>query len=110
MKPVTIAKEIEAFVGDRLLESMWREALWLIKDDITTVKELDDVMRYSFGLRWAQMGMFEVYRVAGGEAGMRHFMAQFGPCLKRSEEHKSEHQSLMRKSYAVFCLQKKKHK
>src|SRR5690606_22159599 len=68
--------------GDRLLESMWREALWLIKDDITTVKELDDVMRYGFGLRWAQMGMFEIYRVAGGEAGMRHFMAQFGPCLK----------------------------
>ncbi len=28
------------------------------------------------------MGMFQVYRVAGGEAGMRHFMAQFGPCLK----------------------------
>ena len=27
------------------------------------------------------MGMFQVYRVAGGEAGMRHFMAQFGPCL-----------------------------
>jgi carnitine 3-dehydrogenase len=39
-------------------------------------------MRYGFGLRWAQMGMFQVYRVAGGEAGMRHFMAQFGPCLK----------------------------
>ena len=39
-------------------------------------------MRYSFGLRWAQMGMFQVYRIAGGEAGMRHFMAQFGPCLK----------------------------
>jgi len=82
MKPVVIAKEIEAFVGDRLLEAMWREALWLIKDDITTVKELDDVMRYSFGLRWAQMGMFEVYRIAGGEAGMRHFIAQFGPALK----------------------------
>ena len=29
----------------------------------------------------AQMGVFETYRVAGGEAGMRHFMAQFGPCL-----------------------------
>src|SRR3546814_1522993 len=26
----------------------------------------------------------------------------------RSEEHKSELQSLMRKSYAVFCLKKKK--
>ena len=82
MKPVVIRKEIEAFVGDRLLEAAWREALWLIKDGICTVEELDDIMRYGFGLRWAQMGMFQVYRVAGGEAGMRHFMAQFGPCLK----------------------------
>src|SRR3546814_4303551 len=29
---------------------------------------------------------------------------------KRSEEHTSELQSLMRSSYAVFCLKKKKHK
>ena len=82
MKPVVIRKEIEAFVGDRLLEAAWREALWLVKDGICTVEELDDIMRYGFGLRWAQMGMFQVYRVAGGEAGMRHFMAQFGPCLQ----------------------------
>lgn len=82
MKPVMIRKEIEAFVGDRLLEAMWREALWLVKDGICTVEELDDIMRFSFGLRWAQMGMFQVYRIAGGEAGMRHFMAQFGPCLQ----------------------------
>ncbi len=82
MKPVVVRREIEAFVGDRLLEAMWREALWLIRDGICTVEELDDIMRYSFGLRWAQMGMFQVYRIAGGEAGMRHFMAQFGPCLK----------------------------
>src|SRR3546814_2821651 len=30
--------------------------------------------------------------------------------LRRSEEHTSELQSLMRISYAVFCLKKKKHK
>src|SRR3546814_7994790 len=30
-------------------------------------------------------------------------------CDKRSEEHTSELQSLMRISYAVFCLKKKKH-
>jgi carnitine 3-dehydrogenase len=82
MKPVVIRKEIEAFVGDRLLEALWREALWLINDDVTTVEELDDIIRYSFGLRWAQMGLFQTYRIAGGEAGMRHFMNQFGPCLK----------------------------
>src|SRR3546814_5184080 len=32
-----------------------------------------------------------------------------GPITLRSEEHTSELQSLMRISYAVFCLQKKKH-
>ncbi|RFC63772.1 carnitine 3-dehydrogenase [Fulvimarina endophytica] len=82
MKGVHIAKEIDAFVGDRLLEALWREALWLIKDGICDVETLDDVIRYSFGLRWAQMGLFQTYRIAGGEAGMRHFLAQFGPALK----------------------------
>jgi carnitine 3-dehydrogenase len=81
MKGVILKKEIEAFVGDRLLEAVWREGLWLIHDDICDTETLDDVIRYSFGMRWAQMGMFETYRIAGGEAGMRHFLAQFGPCL-----------------------------
>src|SRR3546814_3705695 len=33
-----------------------------------------------------------------------------GGCVDRSEEHTSELQSLMRISYAVFCLKKKKSK
>jgi hypothetical protein len=61
MKCVVINKEIDAFVGNRLLEAAWREALWLIKDGVCTVEELDDIMRYGFGLRWAQMGMFQTY-------------------------------------------------
>src|SRR3546814_5768370 len=36
-----------------------------------------------------------------------HVSARFH---QRSEEHTSELQSLMRTSYAVFCLKKKKHK
>jgi carnitine 3-dehydrogenase len=82
MKPLHVRKEVDAFVGDRLLEALWREALWLVHDDVATAEEIDDVIRYSFGLRWAQMGTFMVYRIAGGEAGMRHFMNQFGPALK----------------------------
>src|SRR3546814_4056409 len=34
--------------------------------------------------------------------------AAFSACARRSEEHTSELQSLMRISYAVFCLKKKK--
>ena len=82
MKPVRIRREIDAHVADRLLEAMWREALWLVRDGIATTEEIDTVIRCGFGPRWAQMGLFETYRIAGGEAGMRHFLAQFGPALK----------------------------
>jgi carnitine 3-dehydrogenase len=82
MSPIRIGKEIDAHVADRLLEAIWREALWLIRDGIATTEEIDAVIRNGFGLRWAQMGLFETYRIAGGDAGMRHFLAQFGPALK----------------------------
>ncbi|WP_207100130.1 carnitine 3-dehydrogenase [Paracoccus shandongensis] len=81
MYPLTVRKEIDAHIADRLLEAVWREALWLVKDGIATTEEIDEAIRMGFGIRWAQMGLFETYRIAGGEAGMAHFMAQFGPAL-----------------------------
>src|SRR3546814_8198442 len=42
------------------------------------------------------------------EVGDAVALAQHGENLRRSEEHTSELQSLMRISYAVFCLKKKK--
>ena len=82
MFPLVIRKEIDAFLGNRFLEAVWREALWMLKDGVATTEEIDEAIRMGFGLRWGQMGLFEAYRIAGGEAGMRHFMAQFGPALK----------------------------
>ena len=76
-----VRAEIDAHIADRFLEAVWREALWLVRDGIATTEEIDNAIRYGFGLRWAQMGLFETYRVAGGEAGMKHFIEQFGPCL-----------------------------
>jgi carnitine 3-dehydrogenase len=82
MHPLHVRKEIDGFIADRLLEALWREALWLVHDGVATVAEVDDAIRFGAGLRWAFMGTFQIYRLAGGEAGMRHFMAQFGPTLK----------------------------
>jgi carnitine 3-dehydrogenase len=82
MRPLVVRREIDAFVADRLLEALWREALWLVADDVATVEEVDDAIRFGAGLRWACMGPFLTYRIAGGTAGMRHFMEQFGPALK----------------------------
>jgi len=82
MRPLHVRKEIDGFIADRLMEALWREALWMINDDVATAAEIDDAMRFGPGLRWAFMGTFMTYRIAGGTGGMRHFMEQFGPALK----------------------------
>jgi carnitine 3-dehydrogenase len=82
MSPLVVRKEIEGFVADRLMEALWREALWLVHDDVATVEEIDDAIRLGAGMRWSFMGPFLTNRIAGGEAGMRHFMEQFGPALR----------------------------
>lgn len=82
MKPLHVRKEIDAFIADRLLEAVWRESLWMVNDDVATAEEIDDALIYGAGLRWAMMGSFLTYRIAGGELGMHHFMSQFGPALK----------------------------
>src|SRR3546814_19854191 len=60
---------------------------------------------------------FRACRREGGEGSWRRDAVQHGPGhhhrhadpdRDRSEEHTSELQSLMRISYAVFCLKKKK--
>src|SRR3546814_7225807 len=54
------------------------------------------------------------HRHAGEQRADQHLplkpLAHIVLRLNRSEEHTSELQSLMRISYAVFCLKKKKHK
>src|SRR3546814_5585212 len=56
----------------------------------------------------AQAGpVIEIAAAAGLGATTRRDLAGLGRCI-RSEEHTSELQSVMRISYAVFCLKKKK--
>ncbi|MCA1283865.1 carnitine 3-dehydrogenase [Salipiger bermudensis] len=81
MYPLEMQTEIDAFIGNRFQEAIWREALWMIRDGIATTAQIDDAMRMGFGLRLAQMGLFETYRLAGGEAGMASYIEQFGPSL-----------------------------
>ncbi len=82
MRPLHVRREVDGFIADRLLEALWREALWLVADGVATVEDIDDAIRFGAGLRFASMGAMLTFRIAGGEGGMRHFMSQFGPALK----------------------------
>jgi carnitine 3-dehydrogenase len=82
MRPLHVRAEIEGFIADRLMEALWREALWLVKDGVGTTEEIDAAIVYGCGLRWSLMGTFLTFHLAGGEGGMRHMLHQFGPTLK----------------------------
>jgi len=82
MHPLHVRREIPGHLTDRLQEALWREILHLVNDGIATTGELDESIIYGPGLRWAAMGTNLIYHLAGGESGMRHMLAQFGPCLK----------------------------
>ena len=82
MRPLHVRREIEGFVADRLMEALWREALWLVNDGVATTEEIDAAVVYGCGLRWSLMGTFLTFHLAGGDAGMRHMLHQFGPALK----------------------------
>src|SRR3546814_1922195 len=55
-----------------------------------------------------QRGLGDAQAIDNRGGGNRHPQDDMHPEGRRSEEHTSELQSLMRISYAVFCLKKKK--
>jgi carnitine 3-dehydrogenase len=82
MHALRVRREVPGHLTDRLQEAIWREILHLVNDGVATTGELDESIIYGPGLRWAAMGTNMIYHLAGGEAGMRHMLAQFGPALK----------------------------
>jgi carnitine 3-dehydrogenase len=82
MQVLRLKKEIMGYVCDRLQEALWRESLHILDKDIATTGDIDDSIVYSAGMRWAFMGSFLTYHLAGGPGGMRHFMSQFDPTLE----------------------------
>jgi carnitine 3-dehydrogenase len=82
MHALRVRREVPGHLTDRLQEAMWREILHMVNEGVATTGELDESIIYGPGLRWAAMGMNLIYHLAGGETGMRHMLAQFGPALK----------------------------
>ena len=87
MRPLHVRREIEAYIADRLQESLYREALHLIDQGVATVSEIDAAVTGGPGLRWAFMGTFLAWHLGGGPGGMRHTIEQFGPALELPWSH-----------------------
>ena len=82
MNPIMVKHELPGYLSDRLQEALWREGLHIINEGHATTEDLDRAIEDGPGLRWSLMGTFLTFHLAGGNAGMRHMLEQFGPALK----------------------------
>jgi carnitine 3-dehydrogenase len=82
-KPIRLTKEVFGHVANRLQAAIFREAIYLLEEGVASVEEIDTAVTEGPGLRWALMGPFLTYHLAGGETGIRGFMEQFAPMQQR---------------------------
>jgi carnitine 3-dehydrogenase len=81
-RPLRLSRELPGFVGNRLQEAMWREALHMVAAGEATVEEIDASIAFGPGLRWALMGPCLTFHLAGGGGGMAHMLDHFGAALE----------------------------
>ena len=77
--PVLMKKEAVGHIANRLTAALFREAVHLVAEGITTVEDIDEVITQGPGLRWALQGPFTTYHLAGGPDGIAHYMQHLGP-------------------------------
>ncbi|MBI6152225.1 hypothetical protein JEP92_09145 [Serratia surfactantfaciens] len=81
---VLIKKEISGFVANRLQAAIFRECIYLVKEGIVNVNELDNIVTSSLGIRWATSGPFLSFHLGGGSGGFQHFLEQLSPGMVMS--------------------------
>ena len=64
-RPVKVLRDVPGFVGNRMQHALWREAMSLVQQGIATPEGIDEVVRFSFGLRLPYLGPLETADLAG---------------------------------------------
>ena len=57
--PVVLHRDVTGFIGNRLNQAMWREALALIEAGVCDAETIDTVVKSSFGMRLPVLGPME---------------------------------------------------
>lgn len=64
-RPVKVLRDVPGFVGNRMQHALWREAMSLVQQGIATPEGVDEVVRFSFGIRLPYLGPLETADLGG---------------------------------------------
>ena len=79
--PIRLNKEMPGHVSNRLQAAIWREAAYLVEQGVVDVADVDAAVAQGPGIRWALMGPALTHHLGGGQGGLRHLWANFGPAI-----------------------------
>ncbi|WP_206813000.1 3-hydroxyacyl-CoA dehydrogenase NAD-binding domain-containing protein [Paradesulfitobacterium ferrireducens] len=84
-KPVVVNKDIPGFIGNRLQHAIAREALFLLDQGVASARDIDDVVRYTLGLRFLHTGPLEQRDLNGLDIAL-NIAEYLYPALEDSKE------------------------
>lgn len=58
-QPVKLARDVTGFIGNRLQNALWREAVAVVEEGICSAEDVDLVVKASFGRRLSVLGPLE---------------------------------------------------
>ncbi len=77
-RPIQLLKEVNGHVSNRLQAALWRECVFLVSTGVISVADIDEVMCWGLGPRWAVMGPNLLFHLGGGEGGLDRFIEHLG--------------------------------
>jgi 3-hydroxyacyl-CoA dehydrogenase len=83
--PITVNRELEGFVLNRLQAALLNEAFRLIDGGYVSPDDLDKTIKDGLGLRWAFMGPMETIDL-NAPAGVADYMRRYSPFFRRLDD------------------------
>ena len=80
--PLRLHKDVVGHLGNRLQAALWREAIDAVASGLASLEDVDAMMTYGLGLRWAVAGPHFSFHLAGGAGGYDNFIGHIGPAFE----------------------------
>jgi 3-hydroxyacyl-CoA dehydrogenase len=77
-EPITVAREVQGFIVNRLQGALLAEAFRLVEDGYISGADVDKAVKDGLGLRWAFMGPLETIDL-NAPGGIRDYCGRYGP-------------------------------
>jgi 3-hydroxyacyl-CoA dehydrogenase len=81
--PITVNREIEGFVLNRLQVALLAEAFRLVGEGVVSPQDLDKTLSEGLGLRWSFMGPFQTIEL-NAPGGIPDYCARYGDFFRRT--------------------------